>query len=268
MGPQTNENELVRQAAKGNREAFRLLVEKYQSRLLVLAKEIVRSREEAEDVVQESFVKAYLSLSDFKGQSSFFTWVYRITYNMAIDFRRKVSRRGGDTLEFEETMSKEGADSAVSTLMGSLEGPEDMVTRREQSMRLRQALDSLSEEHRAVIISREIDGLSYGEIARISGVSEGTVMSRLHYARKKLQGILQDFAPILRQKREAGQASVTSNHEGIDGNPHGPGEGDTFGGSLGLKSRWLSETRKSSGTVSGGGNMQKSIVRAERIIYG
>ena len=258
MTAKSDDIELVQQAAKGNREAFRILVEKYQSRLLTLAQEIVRSREEAEDVVQESFVKAYVSLHDFKGESSFFTWMYRITYNMAIDFRRKSSRRGGDTLAYEESASSQEEHPATSVFMGSLESPDDVVTRREQGLRLRQALDSLSEEHRAVIMLREIDGLSYAEIAKISGVSEGTVMSRLHYARKKLQGILQDFAPVVRQRGETG--SISTQEESLA--PHsgalpGPLQRDAIEGQTMETSIIKSEKMKS-----------QKVVRSERGIYG
>lgn len=98
-----SDHELVRRTQKGDREAYRILVERYQSRLLTLAADILKNRTEAEDVVQESFVKAFLSLKKFKGESSFFTWLYRITFNMAIDTKRRGARRGGNHVEFKES---------------------------------------------------------------------------------------------------------------------------------------------------------------------
>src|SRR4051812_13433700 len=91
--------ELGERSSRGDKDAYRLLVEKYQARVFSLALAIVKNREDAEDIAQESFVKAYLSLKDFKGQASFFTWLYRIVYNMSIDFRRRMNRRGHNPVE-------------------------------------------------------------------------------------------------------------------------------------------------------------------------
>ena len=180
------DKKLIEQSSMGDREAFRGLVDRYQGRLLRLVSQIVRSREDAEDIVQESFVKAYLSLNSFRGQSSFYTWMYRIAFNMAIDFKRKVARRGGEAAPLED-IEKKGAlvDLPVT------QSPSDAVYRKEQAHSIQKALEELTEEHRAVIVLREIDGLSYDDIARVTGVTVGTVMSRLHYARKRLQKTLQ-----------------------------------------------------------------------------
>ncbi len=185
-----DEKLLIERSSSGDREAFRGLVEQYQSRIMRLVSQIVRSREDAEDIVQESFVKAYLSLESFRGQSSFYTWLYRISYNMAIDFKRKIARRGGDGVELEEVDKAKHFGSVP-----SVEIPSDSLTRKEQGASISKALAELSEEHKTVIVLREVDGLSYDEIARITGVSKGTVMSRLHYARKRMQSSLQEFAP-------------------------------------------------------------------------
>jgi RNA polymerase sigma-70 factor, ECF subfamily len=175
-----DEKELLELVKGGDRGAFRLLVESYQSSLFVCAFDIVKNRADAEDVVQESFVKAYLSLDKFRGLSSFYTWIYRITLNMAIDFRRKVARRGGDSYEFDETWGKQPE--------GSLNGdPAHSILVKERLQELQSALSSLSDEHRMVITLREVEGMSYDEIASSLGVSVGTVMSRLHYGRKNLQ---------------------------------------------------------------------------------
>lgn len=201
------DQELVRSTLKGDREAYRVLVERYQSRLLAVASDILKNRTEAEDVVQESFVKAFLSLKNFKGDSSFYTWLYRITFNMAIDIKRRGARRGGNHVEFKESWSVNhggsgsGPEKSGPTVAGSLdhlqnvEGPFDALSRKELAHKLHEVMEELSEEHRAVITLREFDGLDYQEIADAIGVPRGTVMSRLFYARKALQKALKDFTP-------------------------------------------------------------------------
>lgn|GEM_PF-117476 len=201
-GPADDET-LVAKTLQGDKEAYRVLVERYQNRLLTAITEILKSREDAEDVVQESFVKAFLSLRNFKQESSFYTWLYRITYNMAIDVRRKAVRRGGTHVEYREggSVNKVSAEAGAGSVLASVpadhlqnvEGPHAALLRKETGHRLRQVLAELSEEHRAVIMLREVDGLNYDEIAQAVGVPRGTVMSRLHYARKALQRALRDF---------------------------------------------------------------------------
>ena len=200
-----DDNDLVRMTLAGDKEAYRALVERHQGRLLTTALDIVKTREDAEDVVQETFVKAFLSLGQFKGQSSFYTWLYRICFNMAIDIRRKAGRRGGTHLEFKEQVGVNRAavmDGARETGAGgvadrpqNVEGPHDALARKELGRKIQEVLGELSEEHRAVIMLREVDGLDYEEIAQAIGVPKGTVMSRLFYARKALQKALEEFAP-------------------------------------------------------------------------
>ena len=185
------DRDLVARVIAGDREAYRVLVEKYQQRALGIALEIVKSREDAEDIVQESFVKAYLSLPEFKNQSAFYTWLYRIVYNMAIDFKRKMVRRGGDTLAYDEVSGETGGED----ITGRVVGPHEAIVEKEQRARIARVMAELSAEHRAVIVLREVEGLSYDDIARVTGVTKGTVMSRLHYARKRMQGALADIAP-------------------------------------------------------------------------
>jgi RNA polymerase sigma-70 factor (ECF subfamily) len=199
------DEELVTRTLAGDRDAYRLLVEKYQGKILALALDVLKSREDAEDIVQESFVKAYLSLASFKGESSFYTWLYRIAYNMSIDVRRRTARRGGAHLEFKESASVSrgiaggnesgGAATAVPEHLQNVEGPHEALHRKETGAKIQEVLQELSPEHRAVIVLREVDGLDYGEISDATGVPRGTVMSRLHYARKALQKALKDLAP-------------------------------------------------------------------------
>ena len=200
-----DDNDLVRMTLAGDKEAYRALVERYQGRLFNTALDIVKTREDAEDVVQETFVKAFLSLAQFKGQSSFYTWVYRICFNMAIDIRRKASRRGGTHLEFKEHVGvnraafqdgdRKAGDGGLADRLQNVEGPHDALARKELGRKIQEVLGELSEEHQAVITLREVDGLDYEEIAQAIGVPKGTVMSRLFYARRALQKALEEFAP-------------------------------------------------------------------------
>jgi RNA polymerase sigma-70 factor (ECF subfamily) len=194
---------LVSATLGGDRNSYRALVERYQDRLLRVALDIVKNQQDAEDVVQESFVKAFLSLDKFKGQSSFFTWLFRITYNMALDLKRRSQRRGGEHFEYKEQLgvstgmtSRDGQpDSAGTIASHSIEGPHEALVRKQTGSKLEQAFSQLSDEHRAVITLREVDGLDYEEIAQALGIPRGTVMSRLFYARKVLQRALQEIAP-------------------------------------------------------------------------
>jgi RNA polymerase sigma-70 factor (ECF subfamily) len=202
------DDELVKMSLGGDREAYRGLVERYQGRLLAMALDILKTREDAEDVVQETFVKAFLSLGQFKGESSFYTWLYRICFNMAVDIRRKAARRGGTHLEYKEQVSVNTAaerswdqgSSLGSDIGQRVEGPHDALARKELGRKIQEVLGELSEEHRAVITLREIDGLDYEEIAVAIGAPKGTVMSRIFYARKALQKALQEFAPAVSQE--------------------------------------------------------------------
>lgn len=186
MGDTVTDAQLVEQSTRGDREAFRALVDRYQGKLFRLVSGLVKSKEDTEDIVQESFVKAYLSLGSFRKESTFYTWIYRIAHNMAIDYKRKIARRG-NAIELSEVERSLPVDERASPL--------EAVVRQEQGDGMQRALAKLSEEHKTVIILREVDGLSYEEIAKVLGISKGTVMSRLHYARKQLQELLKDFAP-------------------------------------------------------------------------
>jgi RNA polymerase sigma-70 factor (ECF subfamily) len=178
------EGELVRLCQKGNKSAFRVLVERYQQRVFQIAYRILKSSAEAEEVIQESFVKAYLSIKNFKGDSSFYSWLYRIVQNMAIDARRKKIRQGGDTEEITENIVIDADTNSNS------ENPERSLINKQQLAIVARCLANLSPEHRQVLTMREIDGLSYDEIAQALKVSTGTIMSRLFYARQNLQNLL------------------------------------------------------------------------------
>lgn len=189
-GEGISEDVLVQRSRNGDRGAYRILVERYQQKVYSLVFGVVRNEQDAEDVCQEAFVKAYLSLKNFLGNSAFYTWLYRIAYNMAIDFKRRLKRKGGDSVEISEVV---GEDSLA--LADSGDTPEVAFERKQSFQAIGSALASLSEEHRTVVVLREVDGLSYEEISDVIGISKGTVMSRLHYARRKLQQILHGLNP-------------------------------------------------------------------------
>jgi RNA polymerase sigma-70 factor (ECF subfamily) len=189
-----NDSELVKLARSGDKNAYRALVEKYQRRVHARVYDIVRQHEDAEDIVQEAFVKAYFGLKNFRADSAFYTWIYRIAYNLAIDAKRR-GRRSSAVVEVAPKAHNNGAESGAPEAASEVHGPLQVLQRKEQARRIGQELANLSAEHRAVITLRELEGLSYERIAEVVGVTVGTVMSRLHYARKKLQAALHDYAP-------------------------------------------------------------------------
>jgi len=190
---------LVERVQAGDKEAFRTLVERHQRRAFSIAMALVRDENDARELVQDAFLRVYKNISGFQGQSSFFTWLYRIITNLSIDLIRKPgrqvaeldeSRRGGHlaAVDSEEAPSKDFP--FLSRIDGS--DPADVVRRGEIASRLREALAALPDYHRGVIVMREVEGLSYEEMAQAMGVSKGTIMSRLFHARQKLQKALVD----------------------------------------------------------------------------
>ncbi len=182
--------ELVQQAQGGDKVAFKTLVERYQRRLLSVVIGMVRNQDDAGELVQETFIRAYRNLEGFKGDSSFYTWIYRIAVNLSIDFQRKERKR--TTIEFDETVAL-GDTEAATGITSQGRDPFVQVRNRELVGKVFQAIEELTPNHRAVIMLREVEGLSYEEIADVLGCSMGTVMSRLHYARKQLQARLAEF---------------------------------------------------------------------------
>ncbi len=183
---------LIARAQAGDTGAFRALVERHQRRAFSIALALVRDENDARELVQDAFLRVHKSLPSFQGGSSFFTWLYRIITNLSIDLMRKPGRQ---TTDLEEARLEHDDGAEVDTpLLGRIAGadPVDVVRRREIAARLQVALDALPVYHRAVVIMREIDGLSYEEMAQAIGVSKGTIMSRLFHARQKLQRTLAD----------------------------------------------------------------------------
>jgi RNA polymerase sigma-70 factor (ECF subfamily) len=183
---------LIAKAQQGDVAAFRSLVERHQRRAFAISLSLVRDENDARELVQEAFLRVYRGLGSFQGGSSFFTWLYRIITNLSIDLIRKPGRQLADIDEsrFESDESQEAEFPLLSRVDGS--DPVDVMRRREIAGRLQAALDALPPYHRGVIVMREIEGLSYEEMASAMGVSKGTIMSRLFHARQKLQKALSD----------------------------------------------------------------------------
>jgi RNA polymerase sigma-70 factor (ECF subfamily) len=187
--PTSEDLPLVERARKGDRAAFGRLVERYQRRVYALAFGILRQRDDAWDVAQEAFVKAYRSLDRFEGNAAFYTWLYRITYNLSIDLLREKTRR--DTVMLDE--AKKVDEAAGGEESRANESPDEAAERKELGSVIEAAMNRLSEKHRAIIVLREVEGLSYEEMAEVLGISKGTVMSRLFHARQNLQALLQPY---------------------------------------------------------------------------
>lgn len=181
------DRELIEAIRAGDPTAYRGLVERYQGRVYGLMCGMVKDREEARDLTQEVFIKAYKNLDRFRLESSFYTWIYRIGMNLAIDHLRKFSKRRAS--EYDDGIASRDADGGLAE--GHTRGdPGRSLERKQLNETIMSALQKLSEDHRQVILLREVEGLSYKEIAEALEIPEGTVMSRLYYARRRLQKIL------------------------------------------------------------------------------
>jgi RNA polymerase sigma-70 factor (ECF subfamily) len=181
--------DLVRAGRRGDKGAFQELVERYQRKVVSVALGMVHNREDAVEIAQETFVKAFENLDKFKAESSFYTWLYRIVVNRAIDFQRRERRHPTVALE-DLAGAGEGYEGILKE--ERLTDPYQETQAREVGARVSEAINELTPDHKAVILLREVEGLSYEEISRVMQCSKGTVMSRLHYARKKLQKRLKD----------------------------------------------------------------------------
>lgn len=177
---------LIRAALGGEDEAFRELMERYRNRAFNVALGILGDPDDALDAIQEAFVKAYYNLKEFRFGANFYTWFYRLLVNQAIDRWRKTAK--SRTVAFDEKWLTGDVSPPESVVYPRT--PEELAQNRELADALRGAISALPEYHRAVIVLREVDGLSYEEIAGVLHCSVGTVMSRLHYARSKLKEAL------------------------------------------------------------------------------
>ena len=182
---------LVRRVQRGDKSAYDALVLKYQHKVLKLVRRYIRDQSEAEDVVQDAFIKAFQSINRFQGQSSFFTWLYRIAVNSTLTHLRKNRLRTFFSLEKVDENDRQSAE--VIEALTDNSGVERDTYVKELQERLNEAMQKLSIKHRTVVTLFEIDGLGHQEIAEIMNCSVGTVRSRLHYAKQQLQSELQPY---------------------------------------------------------------------------
>lgn len=190
--PETGDRELIRRAQGGDTVAYGELVRRYQGKIYGLVYNMTANKEDTEDVVQDVFVKAFAALRRFKGGSSFYTWVYRIAVNTTINFLKKRKTRA--TLSLNDVDQAVERDPAYVEL-SARESPFRDATLSELQEKLNKALLKLSEKHRAVVVLHDVQGVPHEEVAKILGCSQGTVRSRLFYARQQLQAELAEFAP-------------------------------------------------------------------------
>lgn len=181
---------LVRQAQDGEYSAFDTLVQKYQERVYATIYHMTSNHEDANDLTQETFIKAYKALKSFKGDSSFFTWVYRIAVNKTINFLK--GRKNKIHLSLNDLDFNAEHDPELVTFIS------DKTPRREMGLtelqeKLNEAMQKLSDIHRLVVTLHDVQGLSHEEISKIMDCNTGTVRSRLFYARQQLQGYLSDY---------------------------------------------------------------------------
>lgn len=191
VSPEAGDHELVEACRAGDRQAFKSLMQRYQRKVYSVAYGFLRNQEDALDVVQESFIKVHRYLANFEGNSSFYTWLYRIVTNLCIDHIRK-NRRHRE-LEFDDGLRHDGGDDAggaVALPLSSMGDPAQLLQRREILDAVQDGLQFLSDKHRAVIVMRELQGMSYEEMAQAMKCSKGTIMSRLFHARRNMQRLL------------------------------------------------------------------------------
>ena len=184
------DTELVALAQKGSTNSFNKLVDKYHSRIYSLTYQMTSNREDAEDLTQEIFIKAFEALPRFKGRSSFYTWLYRIGINKTINYRKKRNRNRPISID---ALDQDITCDEVYAELDSKDSPLRHIGLNELQVKLNEAMQRLSLKHRTVAVMHDIEGIPHDEIAKIVGVSVGTIRSRLFYARRQLQADLGEY---------------------------------------------------------------------------
>lgn len=182
--------DLVRRSQDGDTRAFDELVTRYRGRVYAMTYQMIQNETEAWDLAQEAFIKAWKALPRFKGDSAFYTWLYRITHNVTYDWLRKKKMQSDG--EFDDSRTEHRIAAGAEAVPRGDAAPDEVLRNSELGARIAEAIDQLSPDHKEAILLREVQGLSYEEIAESMECSIGTVMSRLFYARKKLQDLLKD----------------------------------------------------------------------------
>jgi len=189
---------LVERVQRGDKQAFELLVTKYQRKLMRLVSRLLRNQAEAEDVVQEAFIKAYRALPQFRGDAAFYTWLYRIGINTAKNYLVTQGRRAPTSTEadVEEAETFDDGDR-----LRDINTPESMLATKQIAQTVNVAMEALPEELRTAIVLREIEGLSYEEISEVMGCPIGTVRSRIFRAREAIADKLRPLLGTALDKR-------------------------------------------------------------------
>lgn len=201
----TDDLTLVQRVRSGDQRAFKTLVERYQRKVYAVAYGMLKDSEDARDVAQEAFIKVYKYLDHFKGDASFYTWLYRITTNICIDVKRRKGNSKSEHVEFDETVALDTSEANVGALGSRLgTNPQKSALRKELADKIQQALGEVPEKHRAILLLRELEGMSYEDLSRTLKIPKGTVMSRLFHARLKVQKILNEYLELDEAKAGVG----------------------------------------------------------------
>ena len=198
MGDREVDQQLVERAQRGDKTAFELLVAKYQRKLVRLLSRFIRDPTEVEDVAQEAFIKAYRALPSFRGDSAFYTWLYRIGINTAKNYLVALGRRAPTTTEFD---SEEAENFEDGDQLRDVNTPENELMSKQIAQTVNDTMEQLPEELRTAIVLREIDGLSYEEIASVMNCPIGTVRSRIFRARETIADRLRPLLETSKDKR-------------------------------------------------------------------
>lgn len=183
--PAENDRELIGRVRGGDKEAFEVLVLKYQERIFRLIRRLVSDQGQVEDIAQEVFIRAYRSLGSFKGEASFYTWLYKIALNTCRNYYRSLGRRPeGKTVDSE---------NIIMTMRSGEPGPEKEAVRTEFWQNVRSSLEGLPGEQREAVVLCDLEGLSYEEMAAVIGIPVGTVRSRVFRGRRSLQKLLRPY---------------------------------------------------------------------------
>jgi RNA polymerase sigma factor (sigma-70 family) len=187
--PPDPDQDLVTRAQQGDTRAFDALILKYGDKLYGLVYNMTSHKEDTHDLLQEIFARAYQSLGKFRGNSTFYTWIYQIATNLTLNFLKKRKRRSGFSIDNLESAVQQDPAMIDTTNEAN---PEKRTNLNELQIRLNEAMKKLSDPHRMVVTMFDIQGMSHGDIAKVLKTSEGTIRSRLHYAHLQLQAALQD----------------------------------------------------------------------------
>lgn len=185
-----DESKLIEQARGGDLEAYDELIRRHQERIYGTVYHMTSNHEDANDLTQETFIKAYQALKSFKGGSSFYTWIYRIAVNKTINFLKQRKNRSGMSLNDLDVNAENDPDLVA---LVSHKTPRRDAALSELQEKLNEAMSKLSEVHRLVVTLHDVQGVPHEEIAQIMDCNVGTVRSRLFYARQQLQGYLSDY---------------------------------------------------------------------------